>query len=175
MILINTGNGKGKTTAALGVALRALGYGKRVAMIQFIKGTWESGEDIFGKECDIKSDNFLVIKTGKGFVGLPGDILPFEEHKKAAEEGLRKAEELLMSKKYDLVILDEINNTVDLKLITEKSVIDILEKLPEDIDVILTGRNAPESFITLADTVTEMEEVKHAFAKGIKAKKGIDF
>lgn len=175
MILINTGNGKGKTTAALGVALRALGYGEKVAMIQFIKGTWESGEDAFGKTYGISANKFKVIKTGKGFVNLPGDILPFSEHKKAAEEGLQKAEKMIISKKYDVVILDEINNAVDLKLVSIKSVMDILENIPEGVDVILTGRNAPKRFIAIADTVTEMKEIKHAFSKGQKAKQGIDF
>jgi len=175
MILINTGNGKGKTTASLCVAMRALGYGKKVAMIQFIKGPWKSGEDLFAKECNIPASKFRIIKTGKGFVNLPGDKLPFKEHKKAAEEGLQKAAELIVSKKYDLVILDEINNAVELKLVSAKSVTDLLKKIPEQVDVILTGRNAPKSFITLADTVTEMNEVKHAFSKGIKAKKGVDF
>lgn len=175
MILINTGNGKGKTTAALGVALRALGYGKRVVMVQFIKGPWKSGEDLFAKECNIPASKFRIIKTGKGFVNLPGDALPFEVHRKAAEEGLAQAKKLIASKKYDLVILDEINNAVALKLITAKKVTDLLRNIPERVDVIVTGRNAPKSFIALADTVTEMNEVKHAFSKGIPAKKGMDF
>lgn len=175
MILINTGNGKGKTTAALGVALRALGYGKKVVMVQFIKGPWKSGEDLFAKEYDIPARKFKIIKAGKGFVNLPGDTVPFGEHKKAAEDGLRQAKELIASKKYDVVILDEINNAVELKLISAKSVTDVLKNMPEHVDVVLTGRNAPKSFIALADTVTEMNEVKHAFSKGILAKKGIDF
>ncbi len=175
MILINTGNGKGKTTAALGTALRAMGYGKKVAMIQFIKGPWKSGEDLFAKECGISPSKFKIIKTGKGFVNLPGDTLPFAEHKKAAQKGLEKAKELIGSEKYDLVILDEINNAVDLKLVSAKSVIDLLKKTPEAVDIILTGRNAPKSFIMLADTATEMEEIKHAFSKGKKAKQGVDF
>jgi cob(I)alamin adenosyltransferase len=175
MILINTGNGKGKTTAALGVALRVLGYGKKVAMVQFIKGPWKSGEDFFAKECGIAPSKFKIIKTGRGFVDLPGDVHPFGEHKKAAQEGLQKAKDMIASKKYDLMILDEINNAVELKLITEKSVADILKKLPEDMDVILTGRNAPKSFIALADTVTEMKEIKHAFSRGKMAKIGLDY
>lgn len=175
MILINTGNGKGKTTAALGVALRVLGYGKRAAVIQFIKGPWKSGEDMFAKQCNISPSKFTIIKTGKGFVNLPGDTLPVKVHKEAALAGLQKAKELIASKKYDLVILDEVNNAVDLKLIGAKSVTDLLRKIPEEVDVILTGRHAPKSFIALADTVTEMKEIKHAFHKKGVAKKGIDF
>lgn len=175
MILINTGNGKGKTTAALGVALRILGYGKKVAMVQFIKGPWESGEDFFSKRFKIPSSKFKLIKTGKGFVGILGDTLPFHEHKIAAGDGLQRASEIINSKKYGLVILDEVNTAVELKLITVKSVTDMIKNAPAEVDIILTGRNAPKQFIALADIVTEMKEIKHAFTKGKKAKQGIDF
>ena len=175
MILINTGNGKGKTTAALGVALRELGNGKRVAMVQFIKGPWKSGEDDFAKQFGIPAAKFKVIKTGKGFVGILGDTLPREAHRKAAREGLAIAAKLIASKKYDLVMLDEVNNAVHLKLITAKNVLDVIKNTPEGIDVILTGRDAQKSFIALADVVTEMGEVKHIYNKGVKAKKGLDF
>lgn len=175
MILINTGNGKGKTTAALGVALRELGNGKRVAMVQFIKGPWVSGEDLFAKQCNVPVSKFKLIKTGKGFVGILGDTLPREEHRKAAREGLAIAAKLIESEKYDLVILDEVNNAVHLKLISAKNVLDVIKNIPKGTDVILTGRDAPKSFIALADVVTEMGEVKHIYNKGIKAKRGVDF
>ena len=175
MILINTGNGKGKTTASLGVALRELGNGKRVAMVQFIKGPWKSGEDDFAKRFNIPSSKFKLIKTGKGFVGILGDTLPREEHRKAAREGLAIAAKLIASKKYDLVILDEVNNAIQLKLISAKSVLDVIKSIPEGVNVILTGRDALKSFIALADVVTEMKEVKHIYNKGVKAKKGMDF
>lgn len=175
MILINTGNGKGKTTAALGVALRELGNGKRVAMVQFIKGPWKSGEDFFAKQLGISPAKFKLIKTGKGFVGILGDTLPREEHRKAAREGLEIAAKLIASKKYDLVILDEINNAVHLKLISAKDVLEAIGHVPEGVDVILTGRDAPKSFVARADVVTEMGEVKHIYNKGIKARRGIDF
>lgn len=175
MILINTGNGKGKTTAALGVALRMLGDGKRVAMVQFIKGPWKSGEDSFAKQCKISPSKFKLVKTGKGFVGILGDTLSREEHRKAARAGLRVAKETIASKKYDLVVLDEINNAVHLKLIKTSDVLAILKQIPEKVDVILTGRDAPASFIKIADVVTEMKEVKHVYSKGVKAKRGMDF
>lgn len=175
MILINTGDGKGKTTAALGIALRALGYGKRVAMVQFVKGPWKSGEDFFAKECKIPQSKFKVIKTGKGFVGILGDTLPIVEHRQSAEEGFLQAEKLIKAKKYDLVILDEINVAIYLKLLNVRRVVKLLTSLPEGIDVILTGRNAPQELLALADTVTEMKEVKHAFNKNLPPKKGIDF
>ncbi len=189
MILVFTGNGKGKTTAALGQAIRALGQGKKVLIIQFIKGPWKSGEDIFARKLrttDYKH-KLQIIKTGKGFVKILGDKLPLKDHQKAAREGLKIAEQKIKSKKYDLIILDEINNTIDLKLVSAKDVLKILKpirvnprsnqrKSATSPDVILTGRNAPKSFIKIADLVTEMKEIKHPFQKNKKsARAGIDF
>ena len=171
MILVFTGNGKGKTTAAIGQAVRAVGQGKRAVIIKFIKGPWVSGEDNFAK----KNSKLEIIRTGKGFVKILGDKLPFSDHKKAAEEGLKIADQAIKNKKYDLIILDEINNAVELKLVSAKKVLDILKNLPSGIDVILTGRNAPKSFIQKADLVTEMKEIKHAFNKGALAKKGLEY
>lgn len=175
MILINTGDGKGKTTAALGTALRALGYGKRVVMVQFVKGPWKSGEDFFAHECNIPESKFKVIKTGKGFVGILGDTLPIEEHRQSADEGFAQAAELIKEKKYDLVILDEISVAIYLKLLEVERVIELLKGLPEEVDVIITGRHAPEEIVALADTVTEMGMIKHAYEKGMDVKRGIDF
>ncbi len=183
MILIFTGNGKGKTTSALGQAIRALGQGKKVLVIQFIKGPWISGEDKFAKTVK----NFRIIKTGRGFVKILGDKLPFSEHKKAAREGLELAAKAIKSKKYDLIILDEVNVAVNLKLIKVTDVLKILKlisvnprqnlrKSAREADVILTGRNAPKSFIKIAGLVTEMKEIKHPFQKNKKsARAGIDF
>ncbi len=210
MILLFTGNGKGKTTAAIGQAIRALGQGKKVLIIQFIKGPWKTGEDIFASKFQIPKSKFQIIKTGKGFVRILGDKLPFKEHKKAAEEGLKLAKKAIKSKKYDLIILDEINNAVDLKLIKASDVLKILRpirvhpvrnnisnggnplrqnknppaspKLQRDerqsasMDLILTGRNAPKSFVKIADIATEMKELKHPFQKNKKLmKKGIEY
>lgn len=169
MILIFTGNGKGKTTAAIGQAVRAIGNGKKVLMIQFIKGPWISGEDKFFKKGKI-------VKTGKGFVGILGDKLPFSVHKKAAAKGLKLAKKSIQSKKWDLIILDEINNAVHLKLIKAVDVLKIIKKLPEKTDLILTGRDAPKSFIKIADITTEMKEIKHIFQKNKRSmKKGIEY
>ena len=190
MILIFTGNGKGKTTAALGQAVRALGQGKKVCVIQFIKGPWKAGEDYFAGKFQIPSSKLQIIKTGKGFVKILGDKLPFKEHQKSAREGLKIAEQKIKSKKYDLIILDEINNAVDLKLVSAKDVLKILkplknspgglfsnsQELENKPDVILTGRNAPKSFIKFANLVTEMKEIKHPFQKNKKsAQRGIEF
>jgi len=192
MILVFTGNGKGKTTVALGQAMRALGNNERVLIIQFIKGPFKSGEDILISKfknqklkLQIKNKNLLkglesfydfkIIKTGKGFVGILGDKLPFSVHKKAAEKGLKIAEKAIKSKKYDLIILDEINNAVDLKFLKEKQVLSVIKIAQKEKDIILTGRNAPESFIKMADLATEMKEVKHPYQKGEGARKGIEF
>ncbi len=185
MILVFTGNGKGKTTAALGQAIRALGQNKKVLMIQFIKGPWKSGEDYFPDKFQIPKSKFQIIKTGKGFVGILSDKLSFSEHQKAAAKGLKMVEKAVKSGRYDLVILDEINNAVDLKLIKAADVLKILKPIcvnqrknqrQSALDVILTGRNAPKSFIKIADIVTEMKEIKHLFNKNKRSmKKGMEY
>ncbi|PIW97478.1 cob(I)yrinic acid a,c-diamide adenosyltransferase [Candidatus Jorgensenbacteria bacterium CG_4_8_14_3_um_filter_38_10] len=166
MIIVFTGNGKGKTTAALGQAMRALGQAKRVMMIQFIKGPWICGEDKFLKKFQIPPSQFQIFKMGKGFVKILGDSLPLSIHQKAAQKGLRLAEEAIKNQKYDLIILDEINVAVKLGLIKAGQVLKILKINPPEKDIILTGRWAPKSFIRKADLVTEMKEIKHPFQKG---------
>ncbi|MEK7659450.1 MAG: cob(I)yrinic acid a,c-diamide adenosyltransferase [Patescibacteria group bacterium] len=172
MIIVYTGDGKGKTTAALGQAIRALGEGKKVIMIQFIKGPWISGEDIFISKIKNQKLKFRIIKGGKGFVGILGDRLPRPVHKKAAEKTLKLAEKTILSKKYDLVILDEVNVAVGLKLISKEEVLKTLEKIPRGVDIILTGRNAPKKFIDLADIATEMREIKYKFRT---VKQGLEY
>jgi len=179
MLIIFTGNGKGKTTAALGQAIRALGQGKRVLMIQFIKGNWETGEHKFVKKFKIQNSKFKIIPAGRGFVKILGDKLLFSEHKKAAQKALKLAKKAINppagGKKWDLVILDEINVAVSLKLIKAAEVLKILNNLSPGKAVILTGRGAPKSFVKIADLVTEMKEIKHPFQKGQIGKKGIEF
>lgn len=176
MILVFTGNGKGKTTAALGQALRSVGEGKRVLMVQFIKGPWKSGEDFYLEKFDIPRSTFNILKTGKGFVGILDDKLPIEEHKKAAEEGLALAKKEIESGKWDMVILDEINNAVSLGLVTKERVLELCNYATTKLEhIILTGRDAPQEFIALADTVTEMKDIKHIFEKGVKAKRGLEY
>lgn len=176
MLIVFAGNGKGKTTAALGCAMRALGYGKRVLMIQFIKNGI-SGEQKFIEK--LKIENLKIISTGLGFVGIPGGKISFSAHRKAARDALRLVGKQIHppagGKKWDLVILDEINVAVNLKLIKAVDVIKILKSAPKDTDIILTGRNAPRILIQKADLVTEMKEIKHPFQKGQPAKRGIDF
>lgn len=173
MIFVFTGNGKGKTTSAIGQGIRTAGQGKRVLMVQFIKSPkFKTGEETMIKNL---APRFSLIKGGKGFVGIMGDKLPFSVHKKAAKATLEKAKAAIFSKKYDLVILDEINVAVSLKLLKEKDVLAFLKKVPTNKDMILTGRSAPKSFIEIADLATEFKEVKHPFQKGVWGKIGREF
>jgi len=173
MLIIFTGNGKGKTTASLGQALRAVGEGKRVLMVQFIKGPWKSGEDESYKKL---APDFLLVKMGKGFVGIMGDTLPRSEHEQAAREALAFAQKEIESKKWDIVILDEINNAVALDLISKEAVLEFVEFAKDKLEhLILTGRDAAQEFIDAADLVTEMRDVKHPYEKGIMGKRGLEY
>lgn len=172
LIIVYYGNGKGKTTAALGVALRALGYNHNVCMIQFIKGEWNYGEIHSSNRL---SPNFELIVTGKGFVGIIDDDHDIKEHIQSSRTGLRIAREKISSKKFDTVILDEINYALKLKLLEEEDIISLLKSKPEEVNIILTGNYITDEIANMADLITEMREIKHPYKKGIKAKKGIDF
>jgi len=173
MLLVFTGNGKGKTTSALGNALRLLGSGKQALMIQFIKGPWESGEH---KSVERLAPDFKIIRTGKGFVGILGDKLPIEDHRKAAEEGFTVARKEIARGKYHLLILDEVHNAIALNLVPLSFVLAFLDYAKDKVEyVITTGRDAPAEIIDRADLVTEMKDIKHPFQKGEKATKGLDY
>ena len=172
LTIVYTGKGKGKTTAALGIALRATGYKKKICMIQFIKGSWHYGEMESSKRLE---PEFEMVAIGKGFVGIIDDKSPKEDHQKIAKEAIRISNEKIQSGKYDIVILDEINYAVNLNLISLADVLDLIKSKPENVDLVLTGNYAKEEVIEAADLVTEMKEIKHPFQKGIKAKGGIDF
>lgn len=173
MLYIFTGNGKGKTTAALGQAMRAVGEGKRVLIVQFIKGPWKSGEDFLAKGLE---PNFRLVKMGRGFVGIMGDKLPREEHEKAAAEALEYARKEIESGNWDVVVLDEINNAVSLGLIPKEKVSELINLSTSKLEnLILTGRDAPQEFIDMADLVTEMREIKHPYRKGTKGRKGPEY
>jgi cob(I)alamin adenosyltransferase len=172
LVIVYTGKGKGKTTAALGMALRAVGYNHKICMIQFIKGSWHYGEMTSSKRLE---PEFELTAIGKGFVGILDDKSSREDHKKMAQEALKVAREKINSKMYNIVILDEINYALNLDLINLQDVLDIILTKPEDVNVVLTGNYARDEIIEKADLVTEMKEIKHPFKSGIKAKKGIDF
>ena len=172
LVIVYTGKGKGKTTAALGIVLRAVGHGYRVGMIQFIKGEWYYGELTSSKRLE---PEFEMIAAGKGFVGIIDDDHLIADHQNAAAQALALANEKLASGNYDVMILDEINYAVKLNLITEQDVLDLISSRPSKTTLVLTGNYAPPKVIEAADLVTEMKEIKHPYQSGIKAKKGIDF
>lgn len=171
LILINTGNGKGKTTAALGTALRHAGYGRKVMFLQFIKGTWKYGE----MEALNLIPNITLVRSGAGFYKILDDKYPEEVHKQAAADGLQLARQAVSSGEYTLVVLDEIIYAIGEGLLALADVLDMLKLRKPEVSVILTGRGAPPELIELADTVTEMREVKHPFQQGVLALKGIDY
>lgn len=172
LVIVYTGKGKGKTTAALGMALRAVGYNYKICMIQFIKGTWHYGEMTSSKRLE---PEFELTAAGKGFVGIIDDKSPHVEHERIAAEALCLSREKIESKKYDIVILDEINYAVNLGLIKIEDVLDLIKIKPANLNLVLTGNHAKQEIIDAADLVTEMKEIKHPFKSGIKAKRGIDF
>jgi cob(I)alamin adenosyltransferase len=172
LVIVYTGDGKGKTTAALGMALRAAGHGKKILIVQFIKNFKNYGELKFVKKYDC---GIQIKSIGKGYVKIRGDKFPFEEHVKAAKDALKFAKEKILSKEYDIVVLDEINIALDKKLLTLKEVIELIQQKPASLHLVLTGRNAPKKLFQLADLVSEVKEVKHPYKKGILAQKGIEY
>lgn len=172
LVIVYTGKGKGKTTAALGIVLRAVGHGYKVGMIQFIKGEWYYGELTSSKRLE---PEFELIAAGRGFVGIIDDDHPIEEHEKAAKDAIEVAKQKIASGDYDIMILDEINYAVKLNLISQKDILDVIAAKPEKTSLVLTGNYVPEAVIDAADLVTEMREIKHPYQRGIKAKKGVDF
>ncbi len=172
LVIVYTGGGKGKTTAALGMALRAMGYEHRVCMIQFIKGSWHYGEADSAKKL---GPNFELIAAGMGFVGIIDDHSPKEDHRRVAREAVETSRKKIASGKYNLIILDEINYAVNLDLIKTDDVVDLIKDRPAGLNLVLTGNHARQEIVGLADLVTEMREIKHPYKSGIKARKGIDF
>lgn len=168
-IQVYTGKGKGKTTAALGLALRAAGHGMRSYIGQFLKG------QLYGELLAVKKLAPLVKieQFGrKGFLHVTRN--PDEEDIKRTKRGLNKCLEAMLSKTYKIIILDEVNVAVEFNLLTEKEVLAFLDQKPEEVEVILTGRFAPSSFMKRADLVTEMRDKKHYFAKGVRGRDGIE-
>ena len=169
LVQVYTGSGKGKTTAAFGLALRAIGRGLKVYAVQFIKGGFDYGElYVVDKLPNLKLKAF---GRGKFVTEKP----PREEDIKLAEEALSLAEQVVKSGEYDIVILDEINVALDLKLIKIEEVLELVKNKPDHVELILTGRYAPSEIIEAADLVTEMKEVKHPFNKGHSARRGIEY
>lgn len=171
LTLVFTGNGKGKTTAALGMALRAWGQDMQVLILQFIKGGWKYGELKAAEKLDSR---FEMQQMGEGFIRDAGDK-DLEKHRIAAQKALAQARQAVREGKYDMLILDEINNAINYGLVDLADVSKIIHDKPSELHLVLTGRNVADEIVALADLVTEMREVKHPFASGIKAQKGIEF
>ena len=171
LILINTGPGKGKTTAAMGTALRAVGNGMRVLMLQFLKGSWRYGEldavETFGR-------NFVIRQMGRGFVKI-GEAEADPEDIRLVQEAWAEARHAMAIGEWDMVILDEINYAISYGMLDAAEVAEALRNRPAMLHVVLTGRNAHPALVELADTVTEMREIKHAYAKGVLAQRGIEY
>ena len=202
LILINTGAGKGKTTAALGTALRAAGNGMRVLILQFLKGSWHYGELDAAEALNTAlgtseiatpdsapgapsmavsspwvgeaTQNFVIKQLGRGFVKV-GSAETDPEDIRLVEAAWAEAAEAILSGEWDLVVLDEINYAIGYKMLDPEAVGEVLRHKPEMVHVVLTGRNAHPLLVELADTVTEMREVKHAYQRGILAQRGIEF
>ena len=172
LVVVLTGYGKGKTTSAMGMVLRAAGHGMNICVIQFMKGDLYSGEwdgvKLLGDQVDFTS-------TGKGFCGIQGNPYSHAEHRANAQDAIKLVHQKIESGKFDVLILDEINNALHLKLVDLDQVLSILNKKPPNLHLILTGRDAHPDVIDRADTVSEVGEIKHAYRKDIEPQPGIDY
>jgi cob(I)alamin adenosyltransferase len=180
-VLVYYGQGKGKTTAAFGLALRAVGRGWRVSMLQFTKsGEWPPGKPVGENMAAGRlAPEFELITTGIGFVNILGDPYPFEAHAEAAQKGFALAREKLQSGDYDLVILDEVIGAVSQGQLQLDDLIQLVKERPRHVSVLLTGHDDREEFIArlidLADLASEMRKVKHPFDSGKQARRGLDY
>ena len=171
LVIVHTGNGKGKTTAALGMGMRSWGQGLKVLIIQFIKGNCTYGEL---KTIGELGPNFVIRQMGEGFIDGPRDNT-LAKHRSAAETALQAAATEISTGKWDLVILDEINYAIKYGLVSLDAVVALIDQKPSSMHLVLTGREASPRIIDKADLVTEMREIKHPYEKGITAQKGIEF
>ena len=169
LIIVHTGKGKGKSTAAFGIVFRALGHGQKVAVVQFVKGAWETGEAAALKRFEDDVDVYIM---GEGFTWETQDR---ERDINAAKAAWEKAKELILDDQHQIVLCDELNIVLRYDYLPVEEVIAVLEQKPGWKHVIVTGRNAKDDLIDLSDLVTEMTMVKHPFRDGVKAQKGIEF
>ncbi|HID98659.1 MAG TPA: cob(I)yrinic acid a,c-diamide adenosyltransferase [Thermodesulfobacteriaceae bacterium] len=169
LLIVYTGSGKGKTTAALGLALRAMGHGQRVCMVQFVKSSSRTGE--FSSAGYFKGLLDIHV-AGRGFIRETDDLEP---HRTASLEAWNLARDMISSGRYRMIILDEFTYVMKYGFIPEKDVIDTLAGRPEGLHIVVTGRQAPRALVDSADLVTEMKEIKHPYSSGIKAQQGIEF
>lgn len=172
LLIVYTGDGKGKTTAALGMCVRAIGYNWNICLIQFVKGSWKYGELKGLKRLEPNVELHVI---GEGFVGIVDDNKSFDEHREAAKKGLALAYEKIKSGRYQLVILDELNVACSLGLVTPEELEEVVAARPPELSLVITGRGASDWLKEKADLVTEMKEIKHPYQKGILAQKGVDW
>jgi len=170
LVLIYTGNGKGKTTAALGLAVRAIGHGEKVYMIQFMKGN-----ESYGEVQAVKKYFPGMTLVQKGLDAFVKKGNPSAEDLNLAKEGLELARKIISEGKHDLVILDEINVAENYGLLSEEDVIDLISQRPKHVTIVLTGRYASENILAQGDMVSEIKEIKHHYKNGVKAQKGIEY
>ncbi|MEL7635982.1 cob(I)yrinic acid a,c-diamide adenosyltransferase [Sporomusa sphaeroides] len=171
LVIVNTGNGKGKTTAALGLGMRAWGQGLRVLVLQFIKGNWTYGEL---QAAERMGADFVIRQMGEGFVRNSTDD-ERADHMQASKEALEDARQEIMSGAWGMIILDEINYALGYGLLPVDEVLELIAAKPDYLHLVLTGRSARKEIIDKADLVTEMGEIKHPYKQGIRAQKGIEF
>lgn len=169
LLLVFTGHGKGKTTAAIGMAMRAAGHGMKICFIQFIKGSWKYGE----MEAIARFPEHIDFHVmGRGFTWKSDDL---DKDRAVAEKAWEKAKEAISSSAYNMVVLDEFTYLLAYKMIECQEVLDILSNKPDNLHIVITGRDADPALLEIADLVTEMKEIKHSYKQGIKAQKGIEF
>jgi cob(I)alamin adenosyltransferase len=172
LVVVITGDGKGKTTTALGIAVRACGHNIPTCIVQFMKGDIYSGEwdGIKKMNCPVE-----ITSTGKGFCGIQGNPYPYREHRQNAQDAIKLVHEKMQSGQFGILILDEINNALHLKLVDLHQVLEIIHKKPPEMHLVFTGRDAHPEVIRLADTASEILEVKHAYQRDIEPQPGIDY
>ena len=173
LTLVFTGDGKGKTTAAIGLTVRAVGNRMRVFFLQFIKGQWKSGE----REVLRSLPGVDLEVTGRGFTieGLRNPKIPVGDHAAAAAHGWQVAQHLVREGNYDMVVLDEILGAVTAGLVPVDELVELVRTKPAELHLVLTGRGAPPRLIEVADLVSEVQPIKHPFERGVKAQRGIEF
>jgi len=169
LLIVNTGNGKGKTTAALGQAFRAVGHGFRVCFLQFLKGSWKYGE----LEAAKRFEDLMEIRAlGRGFTWQSEDL---NEDIQSARDAWDLAKQVIASGKFKMVVLDELTYLITYGMVAEEDILNTFRNRPPELHIVVTGRDASPGLIELADLVTEMNEIKHPFRNGIKAQRGIEF
>src|SRR5215467_297988 len=173
LTIVYTGNGKGKTTAAIGLVVRAAGNRMRVFFLQFIKGQWKSGE----REVLRGLPGVDLEVTGRGFTieGLRDPKIPMDDHAAAAALGWQRAKQVVQTEQYDMVVLDEILGAVHADLVPLDELLELVRTKPAQLHLVLTGRNAPPALIDASDLVSEVRPIKHPFEQGIKAQRGVEF